>query len=190
MKKNITISSSIVAVSYEGVTNYINNEIIKEGKWRNDVSLVTILPLEKRQEDSNSAIKWALQTLSKACLISAPELIEVDDESIDVGLIDIQVYFQGNQRDILKLLKQDSAQFFTENAKHLDYLLGENIHDQMILMNAFHMFNTKGETSIHYHNVVFGARVQGSQVGMLDLEPLLKCLSQNGKSINFVVPIH
>lgn len=135
-------------------------------------------------------MSWAFDAMNKSRTQSTPKVLQVDNNNIDIGLIDIQVHFHGNQEQITALLQKNGHQFFTENARHLDYVSNGNIHDQMILINALHLFNSKGEIAIHYHNIIFGARVEGQLVGTINLEPILIGCSEKGKSINVVAAKH
>lgn len=183
MVSNISITSSIVVVSFDNAKFYFKSEINSEGKWRDNVNLTTVLPFEKRGKGDLEIINWAFSSMSKARSRSPAKLI-------DIGLVDIQVYFEGDQEQIIALLRQDEAQFFKENARHIDLLSNGNIHDQMIYINALHTFDSKGKIAVHYHNVIFGVRVQGSLMEILDLDPLLINCTQSRKAINFVTASH
>jgi hypothetical protein len=190
MISNISITSSVVVIPFDNAKFYFKSEINSEGKWRDNVNLTTVLPFEKRGKGDLEIINWAFSSMSKARSTSTAKLIDVDNKLIDIGLVDIQIYFEGDQEQIIALLRQDGDQLFKENAKHIDLLSNGNIHDQMIYINALHTFDSKGKIAIHYHDVIFGVRVQGSLVATLDLEPLLTNCTQAGKDINFVKLSH
>jgi hypothetical protein len=101
---------------------------------------------------------------------------------VDIGLIDIQVFFDGPMDLLVEQLKTDSTRFLDENLKHVDWLCSRVFHDQMVLVFACHVFTAGGDRRVHYHNVIFGLRKEirdGHElIGPLDMEPLVRALDR------------
>jgi hypothetical protein len=106
---------------------------------------------------------------------------------IDVGLIDVVVFFQIMPGNRLVHPRTDAEidKLLHENLIHIDKVCGDALHDQMITALAHHIYHSNGTFLYHYHNLIFGLRqeVRGDMdiLGTLDMEPLIKALAGSGR---------
>jgi hypothetical protein len=188
---NVRVRNRIAVVPMEHVETYFTHEIASEGKWRNDVPIIILRPgVDCGTADSG----WWPKTLARIRETrqrkgTIPVTISMGgsgDIELDVGLVDITVFFQMPPGKLSPLLKNKSEadRFLDENLRHLDSVCAGGLHDQMIIATAPHIFHSNGSLLLHYHNLVIGLRqeVRGNMdiLGPLDIDPLLKALSKSG----------
>jgi hypothetical protein len=103
---------------------------------------------------------------------------EVD---IDLGLIDIQVNFNGYSGPPTGSPMTDA------NFEIVDRLCGKALHTQMVIATAVHYCHPDdGRRALHYHNLIFALRKQvepDEHIGAIDLLPLVHAL---GGPLNIV----
>lgn len=114
--------------------------------------------------------------------------IDVDGVKIDIGLIDIQVFFSGEKQLILNTLKHNPKFFFEENIKKVEAITNNGIHDQMMMGSSMHLFLPSGKFNFHYHNIIFGIRIENKIYTDINFKDILSGISDNGYNISFASP--
>jgi hypothetical protein len=187
----ITVTDRVDVVPMDHVETFFRYEIASEGKWRSDVPVIILRPdHDKGLADSS----WFPKTLDRMREArrrkgTIPTKINIGEGraiEIDVGLVDVTVFFQimpGNKL-VDPRTPEESDKLFHENLIHLDKVCGDSLHDQMIIAIAQHLYHSNGSLLFHYHNVIFGLRQEARGdmdiLGPLDMDPLLKALSRSG----------
>jgi hypothetical protein len=190
-KVTVKVSNRIDVVPMEHVETYFRHEIASEGKWASGRVPMIIRPtVDAGRTDGN----WFPMTLERMRETrrrkgTLPVSIGQDggsDMQIDVGLVDVIVFFE-MPPDIPPSLPTTREEFdmaFTENFRRFDSVCAGALHDQMIVASVPHFFHSNGSPLFHYHNLIFGLRqeVRGDMdiLGPLDMEPFLKALSKSG----------
>lgn len=187
MSNTVEVQASVAVVPYEGAEHYFFSEILSEGNYRDNVPFIPLIPLENAIEGVTYE-EMALTLMYKVREEQGALLYPVDNLKIDIGLIDIQVSFKGNTQVIVNTLKQDSQSLLRENAAMLDNMTNGNIHNQMMIGTALHLYNNDGDSCIHYHNIIFSVRVENKIYSHLDLTDILSSISKEGYTIGLVAP--
>lgn len=178
----IEIRAATVVVSMEKVEAYYRDEIANEGIMRKSSFPIILLP---KADSGKAHSTWISKIFQQMRAVREQEHIKPISFSggynIDVGLIDLQVFFDGSQQDLTDVMSNNPHVLFNENLKHIDLLSQGTIHDQMILVSIPHSFAPFGSFCFHYHNVIFGIRKKGSLIGYLSVDDLLSQLSKGSK---------
>ena len=189
-KVAVPVRNQIHVVPMEHVESYFTHEIASEGKWRSNA---TILIIQPKEDAGKAPSDWFTRTLermreSRVRKGTIPLTIDVGGVAteIDIGLVDIVVFFQIPPGNVPALLKSNSEpeRFFQENLRHVDLLCKGTLHDQMIMAASPHFYRSDGSILFHCHNVIFGLRqeIRGDIdiLAPLDFDPLLKALAKTG----------
>jgi hypothetical protein len=168
---------------------YLLSNIVREGVWNEAPPVIVMRPKEEfgRADDA-----WFGRTLGQMRQVRKPGTLRFcigeDGVDLDVGLIDIQVYFEADAARRNSDRVSDSR-FYDENFRLVDELTGGELHTQMVLATAVHRYRPDGSYGDHYHNLIFGLRrqIDGSRehLGVLDLVPVLKALG-DGRTLNII----
>lgn len=182
---DIDALSLVYAVATSDIESYMDTQILAEGVFRDNVTLIHVAPDWSLSQDTSSFMKWVFTSIKEVKKLHAPQSTLINNQQCDLGILDIIVSFEGDEQGIHQLLKQDGSQFFNENFKHLYKLLGNEIHDQMVIVTALHMYNAKGDFCLHYHNLFFSLRTEKHKITILDMQPVVDKLNYNNKKIYF-----
>jgi hypothetical protein len=190
-KSGISVRNRVAVVPMEHTESYLTHEILNEGRWASDKHLIILQPpIDRGRADAD----WVATTLErmwetrrrKGTLPMKVAIGNGEDVEIDVGLIDVTVFFQmpPGVPAAIPAREEDWDLTLTENLRHLDSVCAGALHDQMILATTPHRFHSDGSPLLHYHNLILGMRqeVRGDMdmLGPLDMEPLLKALGKSG----------
>jgi hypothetical protein len=182
----IEVTDRVSVVPMEHVETYLNYEILREGKWRSDVTLIIRRPHQDAGEADSGWISKTLARMWECRQRKGAMPVDFGGMEIDVGLIDIIVSFriQPGNKLVVSRTPEEHDKIIRENFIHLDKVCGDTLHDQMIMAFTPHMYRSDGELLFHCHNLIFGLRqeVRGDidVLGPLDMEPLMKALSRSG----------
>jgi hypothetical protein len=102
-----------------------------------------------------------------------PEHDRDQEIDIDIGLIDVQVFFNAYAGECVGSPMTD------ENFREADRLCRGHLHTQNVIAKAVHWFRPDGSITLHYHNLIFALRKQvepDEHIGIIDLLPLVKTL--------------
>lgn len=190
-KITVRVRNQVAIVPMQHVETYFSHKIAREGQWAGDRELILIRPaVDVGRVDGD----WFPRTLErmretrqrKGTIPIKIEIVGGADLEVDVGLIDISVFFE-MPPGIPPSLPTTRAEFdksFTENFRHFDSVCAGGLDDQMIVGTAMHRFHSDGSPLLHYHNLIFGLRqeVRGDLdiLGPLDMDPLLQKLAKSG----------
>ena len=188
------ISSSILVVPFNKSRIFFLQEIAAEGNLRNDVPLTFLFPESLRGEATPEAVKEIFALMQKIRTYQLPNTIKFENGNyVDVGLIDIQVFFQGDESEIKYQLEVNANSFLQGNLKQIDLTLGENclkyitaMNEQIFMLLALHYFAANGTFQLKYHNVIFNLAKNGNELKYLDIHWLLSELVQKGKTISLI----
>lgn len=190
-KVTVSVRNRIGVVPMEHVETYYTHEIASEGNWGSGRDLIIVRP----PEDAGLADSlWFARTLDRMRVIrrrkgTIPMRVDIGEGQqieIDVGLVDVTVFFQmpPGIPPSLPTTRDELDRTFTENFRHFNSLCAAALYDQMIMVSVPHFFHSNGSPLFHYHNLIFGLRqeVRGDMdiLGPLDMDPLLKALSRSG----------
>jgi hypothetical protein len=187
---SVRVSNRIAVVPMAHIDTYLEHEILNEGTWATGCNLIVIRPPEDAGRDDDRWLSWTLEKMRetrrrKGTLPWKFAGPDGNDVEIDIGLIDVTVFFQPPPgMPPTPATKEEYRKTFDENARHMEMLCAGALHDQMILATCMHVFHSNGSLLLHYHNLIFGLRqeVRGDMdlLGPLDLDPLLKALAGSG----------
>lgn len=136
--------------------------------------LIPVIPAWLKEQPENEYINRIFYLMEQVRENSEVPLFSIGDgQSIDIGMLDVIVQFDAPQEHIKALLSQNSKQLLSGNSEHIDMLLENSLHDQMVFVQALHAYNARGEFCLHYHNIFFGLRMDGEKIGALDFTPFL-----------------
>jgi hypothetical protein len=186
MEPIISVSNRVVVVPMEHVETYYRYEIASEGKWRSDVPLLIIRPEHDAGRADGGWFPETLARMREARRRKGAMPVSIRGREIDVGLIDITVFFRWMPDNTLVLSRtpEERDRLFQENLIHLDKVCGDAFHDQMVIAMAPHIYHSNGSHLFHFHNLIFGLRqeVRGDLdvLGVLDMQPLIKSLGRSG----------
>lgn len=187
----VRVRNQVAVVPMAHADTYIEHEIFSEGEWASGRHLILLRPsVAVGRADSH----WWPTTLErmrearrrKGTLPMSIDVGTGPPMEIDIGLVDVTVFFQmpPGLPPSLPSTRDEYDMTLTENLRHLDSVCAGALHDQMIVATVMHTFHSSGSPLLHYHNLIFGLRqeVRGDMdlLGPLDLNPLLKALSQSG----------
>jgi hypothetical protein len=185
-KPIIRVTDRVDVVPMQHVETFFNYEIAREGKWRSDVPVIIMRPEHDAGQADNGWFPKTLARMREARERKGTLPVRIGGTDVDVGLIDVTVFFQimpGNKL-VHPRTREESDKLFNENLIHLDKVCANALHDQMIIAIAQHIYHSNGSFLYHYHNLIFGLRqeVRGDMdiLGPLEMEPLLKALSKSG----------
>lgn len=182
----IRVTDRVDVVPMEHVETFFNYEIAREGKWRSDVPLIIIRPKHQTGRADSSWFPETLARMREARRRKGALPVCVGGMEIDVGLIDVTVFFQLMPGSTLvrPRTREESDKLLHENLIHLDKVCGDAFHDQMILAISPHIYHSNGSFLYHHHNLIFGLRqeVRGDMdiLGPLDMQPLINALGRSG----------
>lgn len=181
---NVSSYTAVVPVEHAGL--YLEVEVLSEGRWRDNVPLIVMLPWEERGRGGSEWAMDVLEDMQEVRRFDPPEPLDVGADRVDIGLIDVVVTLTGPPIEtMVKLWKQDPMSFFQENARHIDMLLGPAMHDQMVYAAASHIYLNDGSHEIHFHNLLFNLRKEirdgEHRIGRLDLLPVLERLKTRSR---------
>jgi hypothetical protein len=173
------IETAVYVVPMDLVEGYYHTQIAREGLWNDDPPVIVTRPVTEifRADD-----EWFDHTLSQMREVRRPGTNRYvfpgeagkSDTDIDIGLIDVQVYFNhytGDRRGSPKT---------NENFQIAERLCGSNLTTQNVLATAVHQHRPNGDYVLHYHNLIFALRKQvdpDEHIGIVDLLPLVKALA-------------
>lgn len=185
---SVRVGSAVVACSAVRTASYLQHEIFSEGVLSSDVPWWTVLPISESGTQSPEWVQRQLDVIDDfRRVVDNPFPINVNDQNLDVGLVDIQVYMDVDEPTaVTRLLKSQSSALLHHNEVHLDLLAKGAIHDQMVLLQTLHFLEPTGRLRLHFHNVILGLRREGSAIGFLDVAPLLTTLA-SGAKIAFIL---
>jgi len=182
----VHVTNRVDVVPMEHVETVFNYEIASEGKWRTNVPVIILRPDHEAGRADSGWFPRTLARMREARRRKGAMPVSIGGMEIDVGLIDIIVFFQlipGN-RLVHPRTSDERARLFDENLIHLDKLCGDALHDQMVIAVAPHIYHSNGSFLYHHHNLIFGLRQEVSgdldMLGVLDMDPLVKALSRSG----------
>ena len=174
----------------EHVESYFTYEIASEGRWRSNATVLIIQPKEDSGKPHSDWFPRTLERMRETRVRKGkiPFTIDVAGVAteIDIGLVDIVVFFQIPPGSVRALLKSsgEPERFFQENLRHLDLLCKGKLHDQMMVATSPHFYRSDGSILFHYHNLIFGLQqeIRGDIdiLAPLDFDPLLKALAKTG----------
>jgi hypothetical protein len=142
----IRVSNRVDVVPMEHVETFFNFEIAREGKWRSGVPLIILRP---KIDSGKAECDWFPQTLARmweARQRKGAMPVSIGGMEIDVGLVDVVVFFQimpGNKL-VHPRTPEESDKLLHENLIHLDKVCGNALHDQMIMALAPHIYHSNG----------------------------------------------
>lgn len=187
------LSSSVIVVPFNKSISFFSQEIASEGNLRDNVPLIFLFPDSRRGEATTEAIREIFADLQKIRERQLPVTRNFEGNHVDVGLIDIQVFFSGDESAIKSQLKDNANSFLQANLKQLDLILGENYKEYMLTVTeqnfmivALHCFAPDGTFQLKYHNVIFNLLKNGSKLKYLNIHLLLSDLVQKGKKISLI----
>jgi len=187
----VRVSNRVIVVPMEHIEMYFTHEITNEGRWSANRPLVILRPTIDSGQTTEDWLATTLERMRetrsrKGLLPTKVPIGQGREVEIDIGLIDVTVFFQvpPGMRPAIPTRKEDCDRTFDENLRHLESVCADALHDQMILATSLHLFDSNGSPLLHYHNLIFGMRqeVRGELdvLGQLDMDPLLKALSKSG----------
>jgi hypothetical protein len=195
-KASVRVYTHIDVVPMEHVETYFTYEIASEGKWRSNVPLIIIRP---PVDSGHMPEGWFQRTLdrmheTRARKGTQPATMKIGGVrfELDVGLVDVVVFFQTAAADLalLRNTPGEMERIMKENFRQFDQLCQGDLHDQMIIVSAIHRYQTDGTALFHIHNLIFGLRqeVRGDMdiLEPLDMNPLLKTLTERGGPMNLI----
>ncbi|GLT20488.1 hypothetical protein GCM10007938_42730 [Vibrio zhanjiangensis] len=184
---SISINSSVVAVSLNQASYYFQNEIEHEGPFKTNPLTVIVLPESETGIANQYWTQAMLNIQQETREYSEPELIQLSDGTFfDVGLLDIQVFFDGENGPIKALLKKQPDFFLKENLKHIEDVYGILFHDQMIVSTTLHTKRTDGEFQLHYHNIIYSLRKEKERIETLPMVQLINHSSIDISTLHFI----
>jgi regulator of sirC expression with transglutaminase-like and TPR domain len=189
--EDVEVSHRITVVPMKHIDAYLQHEIINEGKWATGRQPIILYPAKDTGLADNRWLSTTIERMHEARrrLGTPPSTIptgEGDAITIDIGLVDVTVFFQMPLgRPPCLPPKAQYKKAFEENYRHFLAFCGGTLHDQMIIAACMHVFHADGWPLLHYHNLIFGLRqnVRGDMnilLSPLDLDPLLKVLAKSG----------
>jgi hypothetical protein len=177
------LETGIYIVPMGLVEQYYHTQIACEGIWNADPPVIIMRPNE---EFDRATDEWFARTLSQMREVRNPGTIryrfpgDAREIDIDIGLIDVQIYYPGNP---------DKARTILDNFHKANALCGHQFHTQMVIATAVHHYRPDGSPALHFHNVIFSLRKEydGDRVhlGVLELLPLVHALDP-GASIKII----
>ncbi|PSB43740.1 hypothetical protein C7B80_23090 [Cyanosarcina cf. burmensis CCALA 770] len=189
------VSSNILVVPFPIIHSFFSQEIAAEGSYRGDVPLMFLFPNSKRGEATPEAIQELFADLQKVRERQPPTIVDFAETGIyvDVGLIDIPVFFQGDESDIFYLMKTNGQVFFQENLKQLDLVLGEKClkymstrSERIVTIMALQCYAPDRTFQLKYHNVIFNLTKNGSELSYLNVRLFLSELARDGRILSLV----
>lgn len=180
----------VSVVPFSVARSYYEREVENEGHHRAGSEPVIVFPKEDVGQDGREWVRHTFLEMDEVRRTCPREAFEfkslVSHETVlDIGLVDIPVWFRGDLELMTLNLRRRPMWFFEENGLVLDKLFAGAFHDQMNLVSAFHSLRTDGTSEFHYHNLIFGIRRERrgmrSLCGPLDFRPILAKL---GKMLN------
>lgn len=142
------VTASVVAVPYSSTDFYFYKEILSEGNHRENVPFIPLINKDGLSDkyDYHEVVLTFMQELRQHHEPQYP--IDVNGVKIDIGLIDIQVFFSGNKNILLNTLKECPDMLFKENIKKVEAITNNSIHDQMMMGSCIHLFSSTGDFSL------------------------------------------
>ena len=182
------VTAAVVAVPYSSTDFYFYNEILSEGNHRKNVPFIPLINREGLPDkyDYHEVVLTFMQKLRQHHEPQYP--IDVDGIKIDIGLIDIQVFFSGSKNLILNTLKECPDVLFKENLKKVEAITDKAIRNQMMMGCCFHSFSHTGEFNFHYHNIIFGIRIENKVYTDINFDEIMRTIAKNGYNVGFVAP--
>jgi hypothetical protein len=188
-KATVRVRNRVVPM--EHAETYYAHEIASEGQWSSGhVPIIVRPPVDAGQSRSD----WFANTLErmretrrrKGVLPISVAVAGGDDIAIDVGLVDVTVFFEmpPGFPPSLPGTREEFDMALTENFRHFDLVCGGALHDQLIVATVPHFFHSDGSPLLLYHNLIFGLRQEVRDtmdiLGLLDTDSLFKALSKSG----------
>ncbi len=187
----IAIESCVVAVPYNTARHYYNTNVLKDGgQTQGTVPLMVRLPDDTVGVTDLNFADWVFSKMDYARRHHGLLPIMLETQTFDVGLLDIQVFFSGDQEAVAALLANDPELFAQENTRHLEIVCKKELKNCMVVASALHRASPAGDLSIHYRNLIFGVRLEDDDALPLDFDPLLSVFSQYQKRISFIAMVH
>lgn len=184
---NVSVDSAIAIVPYSKWESYYQDEIDNEGALNSNVTPLVMLPREEQGAVNEAWLRDLTIKLHQIREIRQEQVIhEIGHYKGDIGLIDIQVFFEGEQEQIFSILKHDSSSFLQENLKHIDSLMGSIDMSEMTIVSVLHLHNTDGTFNLHYHNCVFSLRQFAGNYDYLNWMPVLDSLGEHNKTLGII----
>ena len=185
--KGDDIETGIYVVPMELVEWYYRTQIASEGFWNPDPPVIVMRPVKAMHRADDA---WFAETLAQMREVREPgtnryvfpaeeDRPEID---IDIGLIDVQFYFNA-YRGVRRGSPLTDANF-----RRLHRLCGGRLNTQMVMATAVHHYRPDGSATLHYHNLIFALRKQiepDEHVGVIDLLPLVKALG-DGRTLHII----
>jgi hypothetical protein len=146
-KVTVRVTNRIAVGPMEHVETCCAHKIASEGQWGSGRELIVI---HSREDPGPADDLWFGRTLEKMRKTrrrkgTVPIRIgrgEGRDVEIDVGLVDVTVFFEmpPGIPPSLPTTREEIDMTFAEYARHFDSLCAGAIHDQMILASVPHFF--------------------------------------------------
>lgn len=188
-KSTPPLEAGVYIIPMELTEHYYQSQIAREGIWRDDPPVIVHRPAEQmfRADDA-----WFYHTLSQMrevrrpgtnrCVFP-PEGDRDHEIDIDIGLIDVQIYFNASVKRLDGSLDMGEVyRQYNVNLREFGRLCGRQLTTQMVLAAAVHLYRPDRSHSLYYHNLIFGIRKQvepDEHIGLLELLPLVKALGDN-----------
>lgn len=182
------VTASVVAVPYSSTDFYFYNEILSEGNHRKDVPFIPLINKEvlPNKYEYHEVVLAFMQKLRQHHEPQYP--IEIDGLQIDIGLIDIRVFFSGAKNILLNTLKVCPDMFFKENVEKVETITDKTIHNQMMMGCCLHQFSHTGEFNFHFHNIIFGIRIENKVYADINFDEIMRTIVKNGYKVGLVAP--
>jgi hypothetical protein len=191
------IETGIFVVPMELVGQYYATQIASEGPWHDDPPILVTGPPPGPPGAFRADDAWFRHTLAQMRQVRRPGTkryvfprehdrdFEID---IDVGLIDVQLYFEASPAGRFARSMDERHQQYTRNHARFVRLCGGQLHNQMVIATAVHQYRPDGSYAPHFHNVIFALRKQmepDEHIGILELLPVIKALG-DGRTMNIM----
>ena len=189
------LETAVYIIPMQLTEQYYLTQIACEGIWKNDPPVLVHRPEPQmfRADDAwfrhiLSQMREVRKTGTHRCVFP-PEGDRRHEIDIDIGLIDVQVYFDAsNGRPCGPAAMEETYRQYNANLRRLHRLTGGQLHTQMVLAAAVHQYRPNGSYAPHFHNLIFAIRKQvgpNEHIGVINLLPLVKALGED-RTLNII----
>ena len=78
--------------------------------------------------------------------------------------------------------------FLRKILKKVEAITDKAIHNQMMMGFCLHSFSHTGQFNVHYHNIIFGIRIENKVYTDINFDEIMRTIAKNGYNVGFVVP--